>query len=108
MATWDGRYHFITTLKAPTKYGFTVGVDGEGRRFPVHTEIPVGSSFLFDVRTDPDMNRNLAAEKPEIVKNYLKLVNMWTDTIHKGKVIRRQVTPEEEEQLRALGYGAGD
>jgi arylsulfatase A-like enzyme len=63
-----------------------------------------GTRELFDLEADPQERRNLAAERPETAAALGSLVDAWREGRSEPGGARLQVTPEERERLRALGY----
>ena len=65
---------------------------------------------LYDLRDDPLEDRNLAAQEPDRAKEMAATLATWvTATSNKDAVVdaRRTISPEEEAQLRSLGYLGG-
>jgi arylsulfatase A-like enzyme len=66
-----------------------------------------GRSLLFDVRADPREVRNLAPERAELVEQMNRTVGVVEEqgSGDSASPILADLTPEEREHLRALGYG---
>lgn len=99
----DDRYHFVTTLRE----GFTLGVFErrvDGRTVLGQHPVPRGSSSLYDWRADPGLTRDLAAERPELVEAYLAALEEYRAAARPFERTARDLTAEQEEQLRNLGY----
>ncbi len=63
---------------------------------------------LYDLRKDPDEMRNLVAERPEIVSRLKReLEELKREDSSSRTLPIKELTPEEREKLRALGYLGG-
>jgi choline-sulfatase len=67
---------------------------------------------LYDRRLDPGETRNLAAQRPDIVKRQLAEIQQWTDAqkqirLHLGGAGKSTLDPQSLERLRSLGYIGG-
>ena len=60
---------------------------------------------LYDLAADPGEHRNLAAGRPDLVRESSKrLEEYWSELGTVDSSVPVELTPEVEEQLRALGY----
>ncbi len=61
---------------------------------------------LYDIAEDPKEDHDLSAEKPEIVQSLVLLLRKKMASLakHRLEPERREITPEETEMLRGLGY----
>lgn len=68
-------------------------------------EIPDGS-YLYDLEADPRETTDIAAENPDLAAELERLLDRWlADVRVDGETARpSDLTAEEEENLRALGY----
>jgi arylsulfatase A-like enzyme len=107
VGTRDSRHHFINTTKKHMSLGVFSVLNDEGKRIPDVHRIPLGTSFLYDVRKDPSLEKDISQENPKLVEAYRRLISNWYDGLIQGKVIKRTISEEEEDRLRALGYGTG-
>ncbi len=63
---------------------------------------------LYDLKKDPDEMRNLAAKRPEVVSRLKKeLEELKKEDSSSRALPIKELTPEEKEKLRALGYLGG-
>lgn len=65
---------------------------------------------LYDLREDPGESHNLLAEQPRRVAEMSGLLEQWVASTGQGEgpaQAARQLSPEEEEKLRSLGYLGG-
>ena len=89
----DAQYHFIVNLMDNSELG------------PEHF-IPEGARFLFDHTGDPGLD--LAAERPQAVEELVAHLARWRASALDHERLERELTPEEQAELEALGYaGAG-
>jgi arylsulfatase A-like enzyme len=86
------------------------GVEGKQRMLRsrgwklVWTPAPDGGSYrLYDLESDPDEERDVAAQHPERVASLRARLEEIRAT-EKGRGAEREIAPEELEQLRRLGY----
>ena len=100
----DGDYYFITTLSDQMRFGIEVYTDEAGRRLRRHVMVPEGTSYLFDLRADPEMRHNLAAERPALVERYLAELADWRRQARGTASGRRTMTDEERSELGNIGY----
>jgi len=89
----DAQYHFIASLVDYSELG------------PEHF-IPEGARFLFDHTGDPGLD--LAAERSQAVEELVAHLARWRASALDHERLERELTPEEQAELEALGYaGAG-
>ena len=62
-----------------------------------------GQPFLFDLETDPDERRNIAADHPDELAAHRRRIDELSLRL-RGGTSTRGPSPEEVERLRALGY----
>lgn len=75
-------------------------------RTPGGTFVPEGE-YLYDRRTDPGETRNVADEHPQIRRRMAETLERWLadrDRPTEAAYGETQLTEEERERLRALGY----
>jgi arylsulfatase A-like enzyme len=60
--------------------------------------------LLFDLTNDPHEQRDLAAERPEVVAAHRRRVDALTRALAAQGARRADLSPEERERLEALGY----
>ncbi|MCZ6599158.1 MAG: sulfatase-like hydrolase/transferase, partial [Planctomycetota bacterium] len=104
----NGRRHFVTTRKDGVFYGTRLSeVDGRvvSTRRPPFSE---GRNLLYDLVEDPGLERNVAAERTQEVEAMLRAVDEWRATLEEARVIRRDLSGDEERRLEDLGYGGKD
>lgn len=99
----DARHHFVTTL-SPLLYGLRSRVDAQGRRRAERRRVPEGASFIFDHISDPALEHDLAEERPDLVARYLERLRVWRAGLAEREPATVELTREEREALRALGY----
>lgn len=104
IATRDPHCHFIYTAKDTVRYLEEGNRKQEGRALEKPEVISKNSVFLYKIKEDPGLERNLAAEESEMVKSYLELMKLWQESLEEGEVTKRRLSEEEEARLRALGY----
>jgi arylsulfatase A-like enzyme/Flp pilus assembly protein TadD len=75
------------------------GVIAEGTKF---VDLPVPE--LYDLAGDPSEGRNLASEKPDVLRRLARLLPAGSEL---GRARRPDSTPEEVARLRSLGYISG-
>ena len=89
-----------------------VGWSGPGRALRglfegdwVYLESGKGGRELFDLRTDPEQKRNLAASQPEREAAMATKVDAWeAGTGAFGKTVAAELSQEDLQRLRSLGY----
>jgi arylsulfatase A-like enzyme/tetratricopeptide (TPR) repeat protein len=59
---------------------------------------------LYDRRSDRAETKNIAAQKPEIVKSFRKKLEELLRSVSQTAPVARKIDSETEEKLRALGY----
>ena len=65
-------------------------------------------SELYDLKKDPDEMRNLVAERPEVVSRLKRDLEELKRRDSSSRTLPiKELTPEEKEKLRALGYLGG-
>ena len=101
----DGQYHFIATIGGGLKYGLPRGKAPGLLNFKDKQHIAGGTHFLYHLENDPGLEQNLAEQDPERVKAYLALVKRWQESLTRRDGDQRDISTEEMERLRALGYG---
>jgi arylsulfatase A-like enzyme len=104
VGTTDGRSYFVTTLTDEMTFGLEVEEDAEGRRTPVLPSVPRGTSVLFDVRSDPGLEHDLAPRSPERVAELLERLEEWRRTAAALRSREREMTQDEIDELGKLGY----
>ena len=97
----DDTYHFMVVLRDNFTFGLTP-VEGSPYLMPVPQ--PKGKVELYDWRADPGLTRNLADERPEVVAEYLALVDEYRASAEPVGSQKRAMTAEEEAQMESLGY----
>lgn len=97
----DDAYHFMVVLRD----NFTFGLAPvEGSPYLVPVPQPKGKVELYDWRADPGLTQNLADERPEVVAEYLALVDAYRASADPVGSQKRAMTAEEEAQMESLGY----
>lgn len=94
IATVDDDVFFITG-SAP---------DEEGRLQPVFHQVPKGTDFLYDLREDPELLHDLAAERPDEAAARRADIERWLELMTAVSTERRNLSEEREQELRDLGY----
>jgi arylsulfatase A-like enzyme len=103
----DSEAHFFTTLTDQLRIGTTLVVK-DGKTVPQRREpIARGTGALYDPRADPALVHDLAAEQPRRAAAAAKLLEAWRAGLDRRRSERRDVSPDEEQGLRDMGY-AGD
>ena len=97
----DDTYHFMVVLRDNFTFGLTP-VEGSPYLMPVPQ--PKGKVELYDWRADPGLTHNLADEPPEVVAQYLALVDEYRASAEPVGSQKRAMTAEEEAQMESLGY----
>jgi arylsulfatase A-like enzyme len=72
-----------------------------------YLEYSDGERELFDLTSDPDEQKNLAAERETDVKELADALNAWrerTRPLEEARAAPIPVTPEDAQKLRDLGY----
>jgi arylsulfatase A-like enzyme len=106
-------------------WGSSVVADIDGRRWSyvarvMPQDVPGGRKFtlegpgeLYDLAADPNEQHDLAAERPDLARRLGERLVAWFRTneeraghLRRGETVEL-VSPEEEAQLRALGYLEG-
>jgi arylsulfatase A-like enzyme len=103
----DGRHAFITTLSERMSFGLETYVDERGRTLGRNRPVARGTSYLYDLELDPLMQRDLAAERPELVRAYLARLEAWRATAGDVRSLRRDVSAAEAEDMADIGYVDG-
>jgi arylsulfatase A-like enzyme len=67
-------------------------------------DLDTGRAQLFDLREDPDEQRDLARARPERVRALRTIVETWVDEDPTTRSDPLDLTDEERERLKALGY----
>jgi len=101
----DERYWFITTPSSNMRFGLEIVVDEQGLRRSEIPVIPEGTSFLYDWRADPGFERDLAAERPELVERYIDALERWRETAQPVGSQERAMGDAERAHLADIGYG---
>jgi len=77
-------------------------------RFVYIRSLRYGSEELYDAIADPREKRNIAGRRPLETAYYRQLLNRWLASLRRGideeEGAKAQLTPEQLENLRALGY----
>jgi len=64
-----------------------------------------GAATLFDLAADPDETRDIAQQRPELTRQYLRMLQQPLEKpLPALAPAPRVLTPQERERLRALGY----
>ena len=64
-----------------------------------------GAQELYDVTLDPQERNNLALQQPDVAGRHRRVLEPQLATLlHTGTKAKREMSPEELEALRALGY----
>jgi arylsulfatase A-like enzyme len=90
-----------TTARSAHKSGVIVG------QYKLIRDTVSGAVELYDVIEDPEEQRNIAIESPEVVARLTAHFDERTETRKTSRVARPETvpqSPEQLEQLRALGY----
>lgn len=97
----DERYHFNLVLRDDHAFGL-----GPVPNSPYLEPVPrpKGSVELYDVKADPALTHNLADERPEVVAEYLAIVEAYRAAARPVGSEKRAMTAEEEAQMESLGY----
>lgn len=72
----------------------------------IHHQV-TGERWLYDLEADPGERTNLAGERPGVVRELLELLDLQDEFAAKAAVLdsgQRELSAEEIEHLRALGY----
>ncbi len=69
---------------------------------------PAGMEFLYLHGPDPDSSNNLAGVRPELAAQYQTAMRSWLREVAGGTHLRADLSSEQEDQMRAMGYGGGD
>jgi arylsulfatase A-like enzyme len=104
LATRDSRYHFITTLGRLPEVGLLTDPDTGLQHFGKGKPVEPGTHFLFDLKNDQELERDLAKEETKLAENYLKMIREWQQRLSRGTTRERTLSKEEMERLRQLGY----
>lgn len=59
---------------------------------------------LYDIDRDPGETRNLAAENPAALQQLQEALACWADTLEFGEKTRVELSPDDKNELRSLGY----
>lgn len=97
----DDEYHFSVVLR--DNHAFGLG-PVPGSDFVAPVPRPMGTVELYDWRTDPGLERNLADERPEVVERYLALVDAYRASANPVGSEKRAMSAEEEAEMTKLGY----
>lgn len=90
----EGTFKLVTPVKAKKREKLLAGEQTEMKRFR-----------LFDLATDPDERRNLAKQRPDMVERLkADLISLGSDDPMARSQHRDDITEEELEGLRAIGY----
>jgi len=101
----DGRAHFFTTLTDRLRLGTKLVVDENGKTVPQRGDpIPKGKNFLYDPTTDPALVHDVSDERPEQTRSAEQLLSSWRAKLERRSAERREVSAEEEQNLRNMGY----
>jgi hypothetical protein len=65
---------------------------------------PIAEAELYDQKNDPQEKRNLAAERPDLVRALTAQVLAFRDRTRRKDLKAPGLDPEALEELRALGY----
>jgi len=98
----DADYFFVVTLRAGMVFG-TEPIPDEPE-YARGRAVPKGTVALFDVTADPDLKRDLAEERPEVVARYRALLDEYRATARPIGSERRDMSAELRAELEALGY----
>jgi arylsulfatase A-like enzyme len=66
---------------------------------------PAGMEFLYRHGPDPGSAHNLAGVHPELAAQYQNAMRAWLERVSGGRHVRADLSPEQEDQMRAMGYG---
>lgn len=99
----DERYHFVTTTRAGFTMGLTVA-EQNGARVLERIPVPKGTSYLFDHTVDPELENDLSAERPDLVEFYLGALAEYRAAARPLERVTREISDEQEDKLRNLGY----
>lgn len=66
---------------------------------------PAGQDFLYRPGPDPGCALNLADVEPELAAQYQDAMRVWLKEVQGGTHVRAELSDEQEDQIRALGYG---
>ncbi|HIK59964.1 MAG TPA: hypothetical protein EYF98_04655 [Planctomycetes bacterium] len=69
---------------------------------------PAGMEFLYLHGPDPGSSSNLAGVRPELAAQYQVAMRSWLREVSGGTHLRADLSPEQEDQMRAMGYVGGD
>jgi arylsulfatase A-like enzyme len=89
---------FLETLRLRRLRGVVQG------NMKLIVDLDSGEVQLFDLATDPQEATNLSAERPEQVDALRRVVDAWAGGGPSLEGERLELSDEEREQLRALGY----
>ncbi|MEM7309083.1 MAG: sulfatase [Planctomycetota bacterium] len=103
----DDDQHFIATLEDGLFWISGAEPDEAGQRVPSYTTEPGGTNHLYELSDDPELQRDLGAEQEKRAADLADEVRRWLSTRKAALQTRRELTAEEEAELRNLGY-AGD
>ncbi|MFT4537885.1 MAG: arylsulfatase [Planctomycetota bacterium] len=92
----DSKVHFFENFNRP--YGH-LGKDRQQ---------PLGMRYMFDVEDDAHSLTNVAAEREAEAAEFSSQVHQWSEVMSTGLILKKDLTPDEQKQLNALGYGGGD
>ena len=65
---------------------------------------PAGMEFLYLHGPDPGSSNNLAGVRPELAAQYQTAMRSWLQDVVGGTHLRAELSPEQEDQMRAMGY----
>jgi arylsulfatase A-like enzyme len=100
----DGEAHFFTTLTDRLRYGTSLVVT-DGRTVPHKADpIPRDKHFLYDPAADPALTRDVSAERPGETAAAHAELERWRASLDRKQSTRREVSADEEEGLRKMGY----
>jgi arylsulfatase A-like enzyme len=88
----DGEHHVIATLSDFEPW--------DAARTRAEGEIEV-----YDHRDDPQLARDLAPSKPEVVGRYREALETWRKSALDRRGERADLTEEDEQRLHEMGYG---
>jgi hypothetical protein len=60
--------------------------------------------FLYLHGPDPGSSNNLAGVRPELAAQYQTAMRSWLQDVVGGTHLRAELSPEQEDQMRAMGY----
>ena len=101
----DERFVYAETLMPRLEFGWSELRMVQNDRYK-YIEAP--RPELYDLRADPDEMQNLVEREPELTVEMAALLGEWIGSADEANPdASRELSPEEEERLRSLGYLGG-